>query len=201
MAGAAMNIRASLATLLLLCAATGCRRAPDPAQAPLAGARIGGAFALIDQAGRRVTDRSYAGRYRAIYFGYTYCPDVCPTTLHVLMEGHRRFAEEHPGAAARLVPIFVSVDPARDTPPVLARYVAAFGPALVGLTGDADAVARAAKAYGVYYKAQPAGGASGYLVDHMSQAMLFGPNNQPIALLPTDQGPDAVAATFAEWVR
>jgi protein SCO1/2 len=203
MAGRAMNVRASwAATLLLAALVAGCHRTPDLATAPLAGAAIGGPFALVDQDGRPVTNRSYAGRYRAIYFGYSYCPDVCPTTLQVLMEGYRRFASAHPSEAARLVPIFVSVDPARDTPAVLKRYVAAFGPQLTGLTGSRDAIARTAKAFGVYYKAQPAqGGASGYLVDHMSQAMLFGPDDKPIALLPTDQGADAVAATYAEWVR
>ncbi|WP_419827005.1 SCO family protein [Sphingomonas sp.] len=202
MAGRAMNVRASwAATLLLGALVAGCHRAPDPATAPLAGAAIGGPFSLVDQDGRLVTERAFAGRYRAIYFGYSYCPDVCPTTLQVLMEGFRRFAHAHPADAARLVPIFVSVDPARDTPAVLKRYVAAFGPQLVGLTGSADAIARTAKEYGVYYKAQPAKGASGYLVDHMSQAMLFSPDNKPIALLPTDQGADAVAATFSDWVR
>jgi protein SCO1/2 len=203
MAGRAMNTRSSLPLALLLSvAAAGCHRAPDTSTAPLAGAAIGGPFALIDQNGARVTDVSYAGRWRAIYFGYSYCPDVCPTTLQTVMAGYRGFAEKDRQAAERLVPIFVSVDPARDTPAVLKRYVAAFGPQLVGLTGSPQEIARVAKEYGVYFKAQAqAKGESSYLVDHMSQAMLFDPQGKPIALLPTDQGADAVAATFATWVR
>ena len=194
-----MNARSCLAVVALL-AATACDRAPPPP--PLAGAAIGGSFALTDQGGRAVTDRSFAGRYRAMYFGYTFCPDVCPTTLQKMMAGYHQFARDHAAAAARLAPIFVSVDPARDTPAVMKPYAAAFGPELIGLSGGADETARVAREYGVYYKAAPAAkGASGYLVDHASQAMLFGPDGRPIALIPTDQGPDAVAALFAEWVR
>lgn len=195
-----MNMPKRLLAPLVALLAASCHQAPAPP--PLAGAALGGPFALTDQTGRAVTERDYAGRYRLTYFGYTYCPDVCPTTLQVLMAGYHRFAQDHPGAAKRLVPIFVSVDPARDTPAVMKTYTAAFGPELVGLTGTPAAIARMAKAYGVYFSVQPAHrGAAGYLVDHASQTMLFGPAGEPIALVPTDQGPDAVAATFARWVR
>lgn len=196
-----MNARTfAFAAALALLALGGCHRGASIDKAPLAGAAIGGPFTLVDQDGRTVTDRDFAGRYRAIYFGYTYCPDVCPTTLQSLMAGYRKFAGR--GTDPRLVPIFISVDPARDTPAVLKPYVAAFGPDLVGLTGTPAEIARVAKAYGTYFKAQPpAKGASGYLVDHSSQAMLFGPDGKPIAILPTEQGPDAVATELDKWVR
>ncbi len=195
-----MNARACLVVVALL-AAVACGRTPS-GPPPLAGASIGGPFALTDQGGRALTERSFAGRYRAIYFGYTFCPDVCPTTLQTMMAGYHRFAHDDRSAAARLAPIFISVDPARDTPAVMKPYVAAFGPELIGLSGSTAETARVARDYGVYYKAQATPkGASGYLVDHASQAMLFGPDGQPIALIPTDRGPDAVAATFAEWVK
>ena len=168
---------------------------------PLAGAKLGGPFALTDQDGRRVTDKAYAGRYRIVYFGYTFCPDVCPTTLQTLMRGLSAFKASSPSAAARIGPIFISVDPARDTPPVMKQYVAAFGPDLIGLTGGTDEIATVAKAYGVYYKAAPAAGTSGYLVDHSSQPVLFGPDGAPIALLPADLGADAVAKELKTWVR
>lgn len=201
MAGRAMNARLRLAGMALLLTAAACGRTP-PGPPPLAGAALGGPFAMTDQNGRATTDRSFAGRYRAIYFGYTFCPDVCPTTLQTMMAGYHQFAQDHRDAAARLAPIFVSVDPARDTPAVMKPYVAAFGPELIGLSGSAAETARVAKEYGVYYKREAApSGASGYLVDHASQAMLFGPDGAPIALIPTDQGPDAVARTFAEWIR
>ncbi|WP_019834189.1 SCO family protein [Sphingomonas sp. PR090111-T3T-6A] len=202
-----MNVRTSSVAIaaafaLSLTALAGCSRQPAAETPPLAGARLGGPFALVDQDGRTATDKSFAGRYRAVYFGYSFCPDVCPTTLQVLMQGYRSFASASPGAAARLAPVFITVDPERDTPAVLKSYVAAFGKPLVGLTGTPDAIAAAAKAYGVYYHKQAtAAGASGYLVDHSSQVILFGPDGQPIALVPTDQGAKAVADTFAEWVH
>lgn len=197
-----MNVRAFTTALALALAISGCGRGDPAAAPPLAGAKLGGTFRLVDQDGRATTGARFAGRYRVFYFGYTYCPDVCPTTLGTLMAGYHQFAKAQPSAAARVVPVFVSVDPARDTPAVMKDYVAAFGPELIGLTGTPDEIARTARAYGTYYKAQPAAkGASGYLVDHSSQAVLYGPQGQPIALVPTEEGPDAVAATLAQWVR
>lgn len=201
-----MNVRipsaALVALALSLTGLAGCSRQPAAETPPLAGARLGGPFALVDQDGRATTDKSFAGRYRAVYFGYSFCPDVCPTTLQVLMQGYRGFASTSPGAARKLVPVFITVDPERDTPAVLKSYVSAFGQPLVGLTGTPDAVSTAAKAYGVYYHKQAtAAGASGYLVDHSSQVILFGPEGQPIALVPTDQGAKAVADTLAQWVH
>ena len=179
-----------------------CSRQAEQMPPPLQGAALGGPFALVDQDGRPTTDKSFAGRYRAVYFGYSFCPDVCPTTLQQLMQGYRAFAAASPAAAARLVPIFITVDPERDTPGVLKSYVSAFGPQLVGLTGSAAAIATAAKEYGVYFHRQVApAGSSAYLVDHSSQVILFGPDGAPIALVPTDQGAKAVADTFGRWVH
>lgn len=170
--------------------------------APLAGAAIGGPFQLVDQDGRAVTDKAYAGRYRAIYFGYTFCPDVCPTDLQTMMQGYRAFAARSPALAARLVPIFVTVDPARDTAPVMKQYVSAFGPQLVGLTGTESQIAAIAREYGVYYKKQPqTAGASGYLMEHSRQTILFDPEGKPLALVPTDQTGAAVAASLAQWIH
>jgi protein SCO1/2 len=197
-----MNMRTTLAALLLtVLPLGGCGQAP-PQQPPLAGAAIGGPFALIDQDGKPVTDSDFAGRYRAIYFGYSFCPDVCPTTLQVLMQGYHAFAKGSPGPAAKLVPIFISVDPDRDTPAVLKQYVAAFGPELKGLTGSPAEIAKVAKAYAVSYSKQPAAkGASGYLMDHSSVVILFGPDGKPITIVPTDQGAKAVTDTLAQWVH
>ncbi|WP_298692691.1 SCO family protein, partial [uncultured Sphingomonas sp.] len=162
----------------------------------------GGPFALISQDGKPVTDKDFAGRYRAVYFGYSFCPDVCPTTLQALMQGLHAFTAGNPVLSARLAPIFITIDPERDTPVVLKQYVGAFGPELEGLTGSPAAIAAAARAYGVYYKKEPATkGGTGYLMDHSSQAILFGPDGQPIALIPTDQGAKAVTDTFAQWVH
>jgi len=198
-----MNARIAFVAAIMLAALplAGCGHQPA-AQPPLAGAALGGPFALIDQDGKPVTDKDFAGRYRAVYFGYSFCPDVCPTTLQALMQGYHAFAASDPGDARKLAPIFVTVDPERDTPAVLKTYVSAFGPELEGLTGSPAAIAAAAKEYGVYYKKEPTTkGAGGYLMDHSSQAILFGPDGQPIALIPTDQGAKAVTDTLSQWVR
>jgi protein SCO1/2 len=189
------------ATALLLCALllSGCQ-APT-AEAPLAGAQIGGAFTLTDQDGRRTSDTKFAGRYRLVYFGYTYCPDVCPTTLQKLMAGYKAFADKDAGGAAKVQPIFITVDPARDTPAVMKEYVTAFSPRLIGLTGSETEIAKVAKQYAVYYKKQKADGASGYLLDHSSAPILFGPDGAPIALVPADEGAEAVARTLETWVK
>ena len=175
-----------------------CQKSAD---APLAGAKIGGPFTLIDQNGAPVSDTQFAGKYRLVYFGYTYCPDVCPTTLQQLMSGFAKYEAKAPDRAARVQPIFITVDPARDTPGVMKSYVAAFHPRLIGLTGSEAQVAEVAKAFAVYYKRRPAEGASGYLMDHSSAPMLFGPDGSPIALIPADEGPEAVVRTLDQWVK
>ncbi|HEV2865122.1 MAG TPA: SCO family protein, partial [Allosphingosinicella sp.] len=114
--------------------------------APLEGASLGGHFTLTAQDGRRVSDTDFAGKYRLVYFGFTYCPDVCPTDLQTIGAGLRRFEQSDPARAAKVQPIFITVDPRRDTPPVLARYVAAFHPRLIGLTGSEAEIARVARA-------------------------------------------------------
>ena len=192
-----MNLRILLIPLLIL-ASCKAREAEVP---PLAGAKIGGPFALVDQNGRPRTDRDFAGKYRIMYFGYTFCPDVCPVDMAALSAGYRAFSKADPVRAARVVPVFVSVDPARDTPPVLKTFAAAFGPQVVGLTGTPDAIAAAAKAYGVAYSIQGEPGAKDYLVGHSRVAYLMDPANKPIALLSHDQKPDVIAAELDRWVR
>ena len=175
-----------------------CSQAPAAAP-PLAGASIGGPFALTDQDGHRVTDRDFAGTYRIIYFGYTSCPDVCPTDMQTLAAAMRALDEENPALSRRIVPIFITVDPARDTPAALKSFVSAFDPQMIGLTGSPDAIAQVAKEYRVFYQAQPANADGQYVVQHSDQALLFGPDGKPIAILPLADGPQAVAATLEQW--
>ena len=170
-------------------------------KAPLAGAAIGGPFTLTDQDGRKTSDQQFAGKYRLIYFGYTYCPDVCPTTLQKLAAGFDKFSRQSPERAAKVQPIFISVDPRRDTPAVLKSYVSAFSPRLIGLTGTEAEIAAVAREYAVFYRTSKVPGASGYLVDHSSVPMLFGPDGEPIAIVAADQGPDAVATDLDRWVK
>lgn len=177
---------------------------------PLAGARIGGAFSLVDTAGRTVTDGDFTGKYRLIYFGYSFCPDVCPVDLNYLMLGLKQFERQDPARAAMVQPLFVSVDPDRDTPQVLAGYVPQFHPRLIGLTGSAAQVKAAADAWLVQYSKQPGSAPDAYLVAHTNIAYLMGPQGQPLAIIPVDDirtdgvnegSPDLVAAELAEWVE
>jgi protein SCO1/2 len=143
-----------------------------PAQAPA----IGGAFTLTDHAGRRVSDADYRGKVLLVYFGFTYCPDVCPTTLTVMADALAVLGPD----AARVQPLFITVDPERDTPEQLAVYVAYFHRTLVGLTGSAADIAAAAKSYRVYYaKVKGASGAADdYVMDHTSIIYVMGPDGR-----------------------
>lgn len=195
-----MNMRCFAATLALLLVGplSGCAQEPAGTP-PLAGARIGGAFTLTDQDGRTVTDRDFAGKYRIMYFGYTYCPDVCPTDAAAIGKGVALLAKSDPDLAKRIVPIFVSVDPERDTPKVLKSFVSAFSPQMVGLTGTPAQIAAVSQAYGVFAgkgEAQPGGG---YLVNHSRATYLMSPDGKPLALLPSDKGPQAVADEIKRW--
>jgi protein SCO1 len=181
---------------LALAACSGAAEEP-----PLKGAAIGGPFSLTNQEGRQVTERDFAGKYRIMYFGFTHCPDVCPTDLAIIGQALRRFEGSEPARAARVVPVFVSVDPERDTPAVLREYVAAFHPRLVGLTGTERQVAEMVRRYGAYGAKEAPGAGGGYNVNHSRVAELIGPDGQPIALLPYEKGAEAVAAELERWVK
>ena len=191
---------AALISLLLAILIGAC--APEPAEnPPLKGATMGGAFALTDQNGRRVSDRDFADKYRLVYFGYSFCPDVCPVDMQVIGAGLRRFEAEDSARAARVQPIFISVDPARDTPPVLRQFVAAFHPRMIGLTGSETEIAQVARAYRIFYERGEPSPDGGYMVNHTRMVVLYGPEGRPIAIIPHDQGPEGVAAELGRWVR
>ena len=155
-------------------------RAPAPAAVAesgvmrVAGAAIGGPFQLIDQTGRTVSEADFAGRFMLIYFGFTHCPDICPTELQVMANAVDALGEDE----ARVVPVFITVDPERDRPELIKDYVAAFHPKMVGLTGSVDQVTAAAKAYKVYFSKQPGAGGNvnDYQVDHTPFVYLVGPD-------------------------
>jgi len=178
---------------------TTCSPAPPPPRPPLEGAKIGGPFALIDQDGRPRTDRDFVGRWRIMYFGYTFCPDVCPVDIQNVGAGLKLFEKQDAAKAAQVMPVFVTVDPDRDTPAVLKQFISAFHPRMVGLTGGDPAIDAVAKEYSVYHRKGVAT-AGGYLVDHGRQAYLMDPSGKPIALIPADRSPQAVADALAIWV-
>lgn len=190
-----------MATLALV-GTNGCQRGPaDLSTAPLAGMRVGGAFSLIDQDNKRVSDKGFAGKFRIMYFGYTFCPDACPTDVQHLMAGFRQFERDDAKAAAKLQPIFISIDPARDTPARLKTFVNAFHPRLIGLTGSEAEVAAVAKLYAAVYQKGDLLPNGQYLVDHSRTAILYGPKGEPVMILSQDGSPAKIAEELATWVR
>jgi len=170
-------------------------------QGSLAGSSVGGPFSLIDQDGKRVRDTDFAGRYRLIYFGFANCPDVCPVDLQVAGAGLRAFEADDTERAGKVQPIFISVDPARDTPAVLKRYVANFHPRLIGLTGSEADVKAAKDEYAVFSSKGDETPGGGYTINHSRILFLFGPEGEPITIVPHNQGPQAVARELDRWVR
>lgn len=154
---------------------------------------IGGPFTLQDGNGKRVTDRDFRGKYMLIYFGYTFCPDVCPITLNAVAEAMDKLGP----AAERIQPLFITVDPKRDTPSVVKQYAAAFGPGVKGLTGTADEIEKVAKAYRVYYAEHRTGpGPDDYTMDHSSVLYLMGPDGGFVAPVRADQSGEEMAASL-----
>ncbi len=160
--------------------------APAPAAVP-EGRDPGGPFQLIDHTGREVTAQDFRGQYMLVHFGYTFCPDVCPTTLSRMSTVMDLLGEQ----ANRVQPLLITVDSARDTPEVLAKYVAVFHPKLIGLTGTEDQVRSAADAYMVFY-AKP-GDRDGQhegphgdhdTVDHGAFTYLMGPDGRYLSVFP-----------------
>ncbi|RME86098.1 MAG: SCO family protein [Caldilineae bacterium] len=127
-------------------------------------------FTLTAHTGERVSLADFRGKYVILYFGYTFCPDVCPTTMAQLAQAMKLLDAPK---AERVQVLFVSVDPERDTPERLAQYVPAFDPTFIGLTGTPDEIAAAATPMGIYYAKNEVGGASGYLVDHTASVMVL----------------------------
>ena len=192
---------AVIASLTLALSACGTPAGPAPEEAPLYGASIGGPFELVNAAGKTVRWADFRGKYAIVYFGYAYCPDVCPTDVQRMSKGLSDFEKAHPDRGAMIQPIFITIDPERDTPAVVAEFTANFHPRLIGLTGTAEQVKAAADAFRVFYSRGETPESGNYLMDHSNITYLFGPAGDPLAMLPTDEGPAAVAAELAKWVR
>jgi protein SCO1/2 len=150
---------------------------------------IGGPFKLLNGDGKPVTDRDYRGRYMLVYFGYTHCPDACPTTLNDMAIA----LDKMPAAdRARVVPIFITVDPARDVPSVIGDYVHAFGPEFVGLTGSPDAIAAAEQEFHVYAVKHPLEHGD-YAMDHSSIMYVMGPDGVFLGVISDGAKPADIA--------
>jgi protein SCO1 len=140
----------------------------------LSGSGVGGPFSLTDTDGRPVTDATYRGRWMLVYFGYAYCPDICPTELQTISTVLDQLGPD----AVKIAPLFITVDPQRDTAQALAQYVKLFDSRLIGLTGTPDQTAQAAKAYRVYAAKVTSKGLENYLIDHTSFVYLMDPDGK-----------------------
>ncbi len=195
-----MNKFKILASALALSTLPACGPAATEAP-PLAGAKMGGAFRLTNQDGKTVTDADFAGKYRLMYFGYTFCPDVCPVDVQMMGQGLSAFEKADAARGTKVVPVFVSVDPARDTPAVVKEFVSNFHPRMVGLTGSVKDIDAVAQAYGVAFIRQKPNAQGAYLVDHARMVVLYGPQGEPIAIMPQNAKPQQFADELARWVK
>lgn len=163
-------------------------------------APIGGPFRLVDQQGRTVSDRDFRGRYMLVVFGYSYCPDVCPLSLLNITHALEIFRRDDPARAAMIQPVFISIDPERDTPETLARFTSHFDPSLVALTGPLPAIHRVALQYGVEFEKREDESVNGYLMDHTAFIFLMGPDGQYLIHMPSDAQPGYIRLQFDRFV-
>jgi protein SCO1/2 len=170
----------------------------NPGGSSPAAASVGGPFSLVTHEGQAVTEADFRGRYMLLYFGFTFCPDVCPTELGAMAATVNLLGED----GAQVTPAFITIDPERDTPDVLSRYVKLFHPRLVGLTGTPEQVAAAAKAWHVYYrKVDDEASSADYTMDHSSIVFLMGPNGEYLKLFRPMTTPEEMASTIRGYVE
>lgn len=163
---------------------------------------IGGAFSLVNQDGQNVTEADFAGKPILVFFGFTYCPDVCPLSLDLLGAALDKLAETAPEKAARLQPVFISVDPARDTPAQMKDYLSYFHPSLTGLTGSREQIDAVKKAFRVYAARAKDTDANGhYNVDHSSLFYLMDGDNRYLAHFTHNLTPAQLAAGLAAKLK
>jgi protein SCO1/2 len=161
------------------------------------GASFGRDFALTDHNGKPRTLADFRGKAVVVFFGYTQCPDVCPTTLAALAETMKQLGRD----ADRVQVLFVTVDPERDTRELLAQYVPAFDPRFLGLYGNADATARVAKEFKIVYQKQAGGSPASYTMDHSAGTYVFDPQGRLRLFVGLAQGPDVFTHDLREILK
>jgi len=157
-------------------------------------ARIGGPFTLIDQDGRTVSDKDFRGKWMLVYFGFTFCPDICPTSLARNDDALAMLGDK----GVKVVPVLISVDPERDTPERLKDYVKFFSPRLVGLTGSPQQIAEVAREYRVYYAKAGQKDDATYLIDHSALTYLIGPDGRFVQFFRAQASPQEIADRLNE---
>jgi len=164
-------------------------------------AAVGGPFELIDQDGKRFTDKNLLGEFAILYFGFTFCPDICPDELEKLANAIDLVEKK---IGVKVQPVFISIDPDRDTPPKVKEYIKEFHPRLIGLTGDMDSVKRASKAYRVYFN-KTGESSTDYLVDHSIIHYLINPAGEFVTFysksFTEEQLADSISEHVVEWKK
>ena len=191
-------MRAFIAAIAAAMLLAGCgKQAPTFKGADITGASFGRELSLADHHGKARTLADFRGKAVVIFFGYTQCPDVCPTALSTLAEAMRRLGPD----AARVQVLFVTVDPERDTAELLSRYVPAFHPTFLGLRGDAEATARVAKEFKVLYQKVPGQTPDTYTMDHSAGLYLFDPQGRLRVFESHGQGAEAITHDLSEILK
>jgi protein SCO1/2 len=176
--------------IILVVIVLGCLRS-GYAEAGQAGSVLGGSFTLVDHTGATVTGETYRGKWLVMFFGFTHCPDICPTTLSKIANMMELLGQD----AGKVQPLFITVDPERDTPEVLRDYVAAFDSRIVGLTGSTEQIGAIAKSYSII--SQRSGDGADYTIGHSTPIYLLDPNGFYISTL----DPDTSVQEMAKWLR
>jgi protein SCO1/2 len=175
-------------------------RNDDVTKAPsgiITSVEIGGPFSLIDHTGKQVTDRDYLGNFTLVFFGYTFCPDVCPTALGDIALALDELGDD----SVAVTPLMISIDPERDTPAALAEYVPLFHERLIGLTGTAEQIKQVADAYRIFYRRIEDPNYTYYLMDHTSFVYLLDPQGKVAALFRYGTPPEEMATIIRQHMR
>lgn len=166
----------------------------------VAGADIGGSFTLIDQNGKTVTEKDFSDSYKLIYFGFTYCPAICPTELQKVSAALKDIESKQPALAEKIQPLFITVDPQRDTPEVMREYVSLFHPRLLGLTGSQEQIDAVKKNYRIYAAQVHSDTSTEYTVDHSSFIYFMGPDDTLLGIYRNTDTADMIAAEIKKLI-
>ena len=168
---------------------------------PVAGLKIGGPFSLTDHTGKAVTEKDYAGQYKLTYFGFTYCPAICPTELQKISQVIKALEKNEPELAVDVQPLFITVDPERDTVSVMKDYVSLFHPKMVGLTGTRPQIDFVSKAYRIFAKRVDDPEQQDYTMDHSSYVYFMGPDEKPLGIYRMDDDADYIYNDVLKFLR
>jgi len=173
-------------------------KAPAAENNTLAGINIGGPFELVDHTGKTVSDKDFTGSYLLVYFGYSFCPDICPTSLYTMVSVLEQTPET---VQKKVVPVFITVDPERDTVDVMKDYVSLFAENMVGLTGSKEQIEAVKKAYRVYGAKSGDTTGDAYLMDHSSYYYLIDTNGKTVDMMGHDTTAEEIAQNLVKYVR